>query len=304
RGGPSFRRRRGGDVSLRFVLLGHPVAHSVSPAIHHAAYASLGVAHRYELVDAQNEGEVAAAVEELRRGEIAGANVTIPWKRVALKLADAADASASAVGAANVLLHVPGRGIVAYNTDVLALREELALLSAEPRSIVVIGSGGAALAAVASCQALGARVGVVARRFRAQGQPQVAGSDEFVALGATILPWPEGDPSAAFLKFVCGADIVVQATSAGMHGADSGETVADLVPWADVPAECAAYDLVYNPAETPFLQRARAAGHRAEGGLGMLVGQAHAALKLWLGVSVPREPLYRAASAALAARLS
>ncbi len=287
-----------------FVLLGHPVAHSMSPAIHQAAYDALGVSHRYDLVDAADESQVAAAVEALRRGEIAGANVTIPWKRVALRLADAADPSASAVGAANVLVRSATRGIVAYNTDVLALREELALLVSAPRRIVVIGSGGAALAAVASARGLGAEVGVVARRFRPDASGSLSGSEEMTRLGATALPWPAPDADSAFLGYVRQADLVIQATSAGMHGADDGEAVAGLVPWSTMAAGAAAYDLVYNPSETPFLRQARAAGRRAEGGLGMLVGQARAAIELWLGATPPREPLLRAAEQALSARSS
>ncbi len=288
-------------MSLRFVLIGHPVAHSLSPAIHHAAYASLGLDHRYELVDAASEAEVAAVVEALRRRELAGANVTIPWKRSALRLADEADVSASSVGAANVLLRAPDGRIVAHNTDVPALRAELLTLHSAPRSILVIGNGGAALAAVVSCVGLGARVGVVARRFRAGAEP-FDGGREFERLGALLLPWPEGDPHARFAEFARAADLIVQATSAGMHGADSGEELADLVPWRDLAPECAAYDLVYVPAETPFLRRARAAGHPARGGLGMLVGQAREAIELWLGAKVAHEPLYDAATRALAAR--
>ncbi len=288
----------------RFVLLGHPVAHSMSPAIHQAAYDALGVSHSYELFDAADESQVRGAVEALRRREIAGANVTIPWKRVALRLADAADPSAAAIGAANVLVNDAVRGIVAYNTDVLALREELVLLVAAPRRVVVIGSGGAALAAVASARGLGAEVGVVARRFRPDPGGSLPGSEEMAGLGATVLPWPEPGADLAFHDYVCAADLVVQATSAGMHGADDGAAVAGLVPWPAMPAAAAAYDLVYNPAETPFLRRARAAGHRAEGGLGMLVGQARAAIELWLGASPPREPLFLAAERALSARAS
>jgi shikimate dehydrogenase len=287
-------------MSLRFVLLGHPVAHSMSPAIHHAAYDALGLRHRYELIDAPSEAEVASAVDALRRGEIAGANVTIPWKRVALRLADVADASASEIGAANVLVK-SGDRIVAYNTDVLALREELALLVPSPRRIVVIGSGGAALAAVASARGLGAEVGVVARSFDPKTKLATV-SEEFARLGAMPLTWPMLDPASRFHDFVRQADIVVQATSAGMHGADGGETVAGLVSWAELPAHAAAYDLVYNPPLTPFLKRARAAGRRGEGGLGMLVGQARAAIELWLGAAPPKEPLLAAAQAALAAR--
>ena len=75
---------------LTFVLLGHPVAHSVSPAIHGAAYRALGAPHRYEVRDCPTPEHVRAQVEAIRSGALAGANVTVPWKRLALELADRA----------------------------------------------------------------------------------------------------------------------------------------------------------------------------------------------------------------------
>src|SRR4051812_17819567 len=103
--------------SLTFVLLGHPVGHSVSPAIHSAAYRALGVAHRYEVRDCPTPEHVRAQVELLRAGKLAGANVTVPWKRVAFELADRADPSARATGVANVLSRDANGLITASNTD-------------------------------------------------------------------------------------------------------------------------------------------------------------------------------------------
>jgi shikimate dehydrogenase len=291
-------------VSLRFVLIGHPVAHSLSPAIHGAAYRALGLEHRYDLVDAPDEAAVAKVVDSLRRGEIAGANVTIPWKRVALRLADRAEPEAAAIGAANVLSRAADGAVVASNTDIVALERELALLCERPRAALVIGSGGAALAAVASCRRLGAEVFVVARRFAGE-LVSGEGADEFRNLSATPLAWPSDAASRSALESVASrADLVVQATSAGMHGADSGEGVVSLVPWRALPATAGAYDLIYVPEETPFLRAAKENARNARGGLGMLVGQARAALELWLGAEAPEEPLFAAARAALAARRS
>jgi shikimate dehydrogenase len=98
------------------------------------------------------------------------------------------------------------------------------------------------------------------------------------------------------------ADVIVQATSAGMHGADSGRAVADVIPWAKLPAGALAYDLVYNPPDTEFVRAARAHGLVASHGLGMLIGQAALAIEIWLGTAPPLEPLREAAEAALAAR--
>lgn len=293
-------------TTRRFVLIGHPVGHSLSPVIHQAAYAALALPHRYELCDCPDEAAVVAAVAALRRGDIAGANVTIPWKRLALKLADLVAPSAQRVGVANVLARGADGAIVAHNTDVPALVEEFQRLSGSVRRVLVIGAGGAAPAVVAAAQNAGAeRVLLSARKF-AFGQPESAWPHgaEFALQGAELLAWPDSDAraKARFREVAARLDLIVQCTSAGMHGADDGKQLADLVPFEHVPQSALAYDLIYNPPSTPFLERARASGLRAENGLGMLVAQAALAIELWLSVSVPRAPLLAAAQAALLAR--
>lgn len=291
-------------MSLRFVLFGHPVGHSLSPAIHGAAYRALGLDHRYELYDAEDAAAFARGVAALRAGEIAGANVTVPWKREALRLADRRDPSAERVGAANVLVRASDGAIVAYNTDVPALAAELTALHARPDTVLVLGSGGAALAAVAAALAANAKVvGVSARRWlRSIAPADWAHAEEFRRLGAELLPWPAEASAPELVELCRGVDVIVQATSAGMHGAEPGDTVARVVPWDVVPKGALAYDLVYNPAETEFLRAARSHGLSGSHGLGMLVGQAALAISLWLGVEPDRAPLLAAAQAALAAR--
>jgi shikimate dehydrogenase len=293
-------------VKKRFVLIGHPVGHSLSPAIHQAAYEALGLAHQYDLCDCPDEAAVERLVDELRAGKIAGANVTVPWKRVARKLADRVAPSAQRVGVANVLERSADGAIVAHNTDVPALVEEFQRLASTVRRVVVIGNGGAAPAVVTALQDAGAeRVALTARRFLAtESEASWPHAAQFLAQGASLLAYPESDARATtrFREVLARVDVIVQCTSAGMHGADDGEKLAQIVPWDHVPQSALAYDLIYNPATTPFLARARAAGLQAENGLGMLVVQAALAIKLWLNVSPPRDVLESAARAALAAR--
>jgi shikimate dehydrogenase len=289
-------------VTLRFALLGHPVAHSVSPAIHAAAYRALGLGHEYELRDVPDEAELARAVAVVRSGELAGANVTVPWKRAALGLADRADSTAADVGAANVLAREPGVGVVAHNTDVMALVEEVGALAPSPERVLVLGSGGGSLAAVAAARLLGARaIGVSARKWTLErDRASWPHADDVARLGAEPLPWGAGDGPLA--DFAARSDVVLQATSAGMHGAGPGDDVALVVPWSRLRKSSIAYDPVYNPADTEFQRCARDAGLVARGGLGMLVAQAARAFELWLGIAPPREPMMAAARGALLAR--
>lgn len=288
---------------LKFILIGHPVGHSLSPVIHHAAYDELGLrGNQYVAIDCPDPESVKEQMDAIRRGEVAGANVTVPWKRLALELSDELDDSAKSTGAANVLCGVGPEGarrVVAHNTDVPALSRELSRGTAKIRRAALIGSGGAALSAVAACRAIGAMdVAVVARRFR--GQRESWQVDELTRLGARPVAWPDDvRVESEWRSAVCQADLIVQSTTDGMAGATDGTTVERIVPWADVPKSAFAYDLVYNPAVTRFVAAARAHGLVAESGLGMLVGQAALAIELWLGERPPEEPMRAAASQAL-----
>lgn len=289
---------------MKFALIGHPVAHSLSPVIHRAAYLELGLAHEYELIDTPSEADVARVVAAVRSGELAGVNVTIPWKREAFAAADRRSALAESLGVANVLAREAGQ-LVAHNTDALALEVEFNRLVDTPRAIV-LGSGGAAPAVVAAIRSVGIReVYVSARRFE-PGVPRATwpGATDLLRLGAELLPWPGSSPAARadFAAHCERAGLVVQCTSAGMQGKDSGEPLAQLVPWAALPPDALAYDLVYAPLETPFLRVAREAGRRTAHGLNMLVGQAALAIEIWLGQRPAAEPLLAAALAELERR--
>jgi shikimate dehydrogenase len=287
--------------ALRFALIGHPVAHSISPELHGAAYASLGASHAYEKRDCPDEAAVRREVEALRRGDLAGINVTVPWKRVALALADRQHELAAQIGAANVLVREADGAIAAYNTDALALATELRGTSA-PRAVGIIGSGGAARAAVAASRSLGAdRVLVIGRRWvGGSSRDNWANASDFAALGAVVMAWPTAEGGSEWDAQVLDCDVIVQATSAGMKGADDGQLVSRVVPWSRLGADVIAYDVVYNPPVTPFLVAARAHGIEGRGGLGMLVGQAALSIELWLGVVAPRAAMAEAAERALA----
>jgi len=288
---------------MKFALMGHPVSHSLSPVIHQAAYRELGVEHEYGLIDAATEAEVDAVLVRLRAGELSGINVTIPWKRQAYAAAELRSPLTERLQVANVLATSAGK-LVAHNTDVLALEAELGRLVQTPRAFV-LGSGGAAPAVVAACRAAGIdEVFVTARRFQPGARESWPGASELAQLGAQSVAWPQGDAGAkAEFEGICaGCGLVVQCTSAGMDGADSGEAMARLVPWSQLRADALAYDLIYAPLETPFLRVAREAGRRTAHGLPMLVGQAALAIEIWLGQRPPLEPLLEAALQALAKR--
>jgi shikimate dehydrogenase len=260
----------------RFAVLGDPVAHSKSPLMHAAAYRALGLDCTYEAIRATPE-ELPRLVQALREGAYEGFNVTVPHKRRVLDLVDRVDGGATFVGAANTLVRARDGAIVAYNTDVPALAAELVELATSARgeiewrgsTAIVLGSGGAARAAVAAL-AISLGVGRVisrARRAVEGAAPLVPSSLDRMTL------------------------TVVQATSAGMQGADSGEEIARAVAWDDLPDGAIALDVVYAPPVTPFLRAAESRGLRCANGLGMLARQGALAANLWLGVPPPYEAM-------------
>ncbi len=293
-------------MSEQCILLGHPVEHSVSPAIHRAAYELLGLQATYRLCDAPSEMDVRHWVQRIRIGQVRGANVTVPWKQVALAEADRQDKSAAQVFAANVLALDDDGQVVAYNTDAWALADELRQKREDAGGLLenragalVVGSGGAAYAAVAACRAAGfAPVYVTARRFDpSEPETRWPGAQQFSALGGQLKSWP-GFRESVIEELAPELGAIVQATSAGMKGTQGGEELVRTLR-LDALHPSIAYDLVYNPSVTPFVARAWELGHSASSGLGMLVGQAAHAIEIWFGVRPPPAPLLEAAREAL-----
>ncbi len=261
-------------TSLWFAVLGSPVAHSKSPAMHAAAYRALDLPHAYERIET-SETELPERIEALRDGKYAGFNVTIPHKLRVLDLVDEIDESAKNVGAANTLVRTPQGKIRAYNTDVGAIEAELARLANDAtafrgKSAIVLGTGGAARAAISALTTLGAKPIIV--RGRNQG-----------SLANAPLEAPDAEPKDL--------RAVIQATSCGMEGAAPGSIVANAVAWETVPKEAIALDLVYAPPVTPFLEKAAQRGLVNDCGYGMLARQGALAFELWLGIPAPFEAM-------------
>lgn len=257
-------------------LLGHPVAHSVSPQLQSAAFGALDVDARYLAFDVP-PGALGAAVAGLRTLGFLGGNVTVPHKQAVLALADRLTSEAELVGAANTL-YWEGEQLVAHNTDasglLTVLREVVGLQAGD--HAVVYGAGGAARAAAVALGRLGARVRFGARR------PEAADEVQQLAEACGASPAEHGR-----------ARLVLNATPLGLHDERLPE------PWRSVTAEQVALDLVYGPAQTPFVADARAAGARAFDGLDLLLAQAAGSFTCWTGQPAPVDAMRQSALAAL-----
>ncbi len=283
-------------MTATIALLGHPVAHSISPPMQQAALDALGVDARYEAWDTP-PADLARAVAALRRGEALGANATVPHKVALLPLVDEVDPLAERVGALNTIVRRGGR-LYGANTDVAGVRRALAEagVRVEGAEAVLIGAGGAARAVVAALDAEGAARVTVANRTPSRAAALAA----LPRGGLEVRTAPLAPIGAPLREALARARLVIHSTPLGMlHGPDE-EAVPE--PAGLLAAGQAAFDLVYAPERTPFLRAAEAAGAQPVGGLGMLVHQGAESFRLWTGLEPPVEAMYEAAREALAAR--
>lgn len=267
-----------GETRLAGVI-GWPVRHSRSPAIHNAAFAARDLDWVYLSLPVP-PGEAPMAIEGMRALGIEGLSVTMPHKAAAAACLDDLTADAVALGAVNCISR-DGDRLVGDNTDgggfLDALRTDEGIDPAS-MAVVVVGAGGAARAVVRSLAQAGAGRVVVVNRDRGR------------AAAAAALAGPRGVVGDA--AALTDADLVVQATPVGM-GDDPGMAfdVSVLRP------ETVVVDLVYHPAVTPVMAAAATLGLRTVGGLGMLVHQAARAFERWTGVDAPIPAMAAAAGA-------
>lgn len=256
-------------------IIGWPVAQSLSPAIHNAAFAACGLDWTYVSI-AVRPGSVEEGIGLLRTLGVEGANVTMPHKRDVIPFLDEIADTAAAVGAVNTIARDRNR-LIGHNTDGDGFLRWLRCEGFDPagKRALILGAGGAARAVALALARAGAEVRVCARRT---GQ-----AAEVAALDAAIAAADWGEPGEA--------DLVVQSTPAR-----------DGLPLERLsfgPAVIAV-DLIYPPPPTRFVEAARAAAARAFDGLGMLVQQAALSFELWTGRAAPLDVMDVAARAALA----
>ncbi len=271
----------------RAVLLAHPAGHSLSPAMHDAAFEALGLDGRYEAWDVPPE-RLRDVIAELRdSSQLLGANVSVPHKLAVLALLDEVTPTARRLGAVNTIVR-RGRRLLGDNTDASGLAAAMAELERPPGKgrAVVLGAGGAARAALAVLLGAGCSVLVHNR------SPQRA--------AALVDAWRDaadvGVVDAAGLAVaVEAADWLVNTTTVGMHGGPGGSPL----PHGVLPASGTVVDLVYRPRPTPLLAAARAAGLATQDGVAMLVHQGAESFTAWTGHRPPLAAMRAAVERAL-----
>jgi shikimate dehydrogenase len=273
-------------------IFGHPVGHSLSPEIHNAAFAALGLPYVYVAHDVQ-PGCVARALDGIRVMGYRGLSVTIPHKVEAMAGVDEVDETARIIGCINTVVNENGR-LLGYNSDGRGAVNALCEAGHDPRGrrVVVLGSGGAAraIAVTISREAPPARLAILgvvdeelaqlASDVRQKGQSEVHSArltDESLAAELAT------------------ADLLLHCSPIGMHP----QTDKSLVPPQLLRPGLAVFDAVYNPRRTKLICDATAAGCATVLGLEMFLGQAYVQFELWTGQPAPRDVMRQVVEAKL-----
>jgi shikimate dehydrogenase len=247
---------------LRLVLLGDPVAHSLSPQVHTTALEAVGLDGTYTARRVDSEGFV-AALEELRGGRLDGANITMPHKGLAAGAADLLSSDAGRAQSVNTLVRREGR-IMGESTDVDGIRRAWGDLPEAP--VVILGTGGAAAAALLALEG---------RPLRVAGRRPEAAVELIERVGVDARPVEWSEPVEGM--------VVVNATPIGMRG----ESLPDRL----LAGARGLFDMPYATGQTPAVAAARSAGIPVVEGVEMLLHQAALSFRIWTGVDAPIEAM-------------
>jgi shikimate dehydrogenase len=275
-------------MTKRVVLIGHPVAHSLSGAMQQAAFDEQGIDASYELWD-RAPISLVESIGEIRGDDFLGANVTIPHKERVVPLVDRLTEEAQATGAVNTITR-EGRRLIGHNTDVPGFKVALDKLVGRqkmPRHAVVLGAGGGGRAVVYGLVREGFQRVVVFNRHLHRAEALVKHFGRSAAhMELRAMPWHESIIEAELAK----SKILVNATSIGLTGDVSP------IPGETIPPELLVLDLIYR--KTKLLRDAEAAGCVVADGELMLLHQGGAAFTLWTGRPAPIDVMQRALATA------
>jgi len=259
----------------RFVLagvMGWPVAHTRSPAIHNHWIATHGLKGAYVQLPVQ-PAHLEAAMRGLPALGFAGCNITVPHKVNAMALMDEVHPAARRIEAINTVVVREDGSLLGLNTDgmgyVQSLRDADPLWRADMGPALVVGAGGAARAMVVALL----DEGVPELRITNRSPEKAQAFRDAFGNRVTVVPWSERNAAMA------GVSLLVNTTTQGMHGQAALDVVLD-----ELPADAMVSDAVYVPLETPLLTAARRKGNRTVNGLGMLLNQARPGFNAWFGV--------------------
>ena len=261
-------------------LLGDPVSHTLSPLIQNSAFQKHGIDAVYVSFHVQS-GDLPAAVDGIRALDIAGANVTIPYKEAIIPLLDQIDPSARLIGAVNTIVINDG-SLIGYNTDASGFMNSIIQeLGFQPtgQNVLLLGAGGACRAAAVALASAGVKSITIANRslMKAKDLTHTL-STHFSSVQFSVVSYRD----ERYMEILSTADLVVNTTSVGLHGEKLS-----FFPLERIKGGALIFDMIYSSSETPLIRSAHLAGLRCVDGRGMLAAQGEDAFYLWTGIRLP-----------------
>ena len=285
-------------------LIGYPLKHSISPYFQQAALDYYRLDIRYEAWET-SPAQLQDRVNDLRKPQNVGANVTVPYKEAVLPLLDEVDDLASSIGAVNTIVKKDDR-LLGFNTDAYGFIEALdkeGHFDPEGKKVVILGAGGVAravgfvlvqrkVASLAITDGIFERASALAENL-VKYSKGASPSSKDLEPDITAFPWRNLSSAKTFDN----CDLIVHCTTIGMkHSSQEGQSPLSLEV---IPKNVLVYDVVYNPWLTPLLRLAQKAGANVLGGLHMLVYQGAASFKLWTGKKAPFDIMFNKAKEVL-----
>ena len=285
-------------------LIGYPIKHSISPFFQQAALDYYQLDIRYEAWETA-PAQLQEIVDDIRKSQNIGANVTVPYKETVLPLLDEVDELAGSIGAVNTIVKKVDR-LVGFNTDAYGFIEVLdkeGHFDPEGRKVFILGAGGVAravcfalvqrkVASLAITDGIFERASALAENLMNYTK-RISASPRELKTEINHLRWKKLS-SASTLN---NCDLIVHCTTIGMK--DSPQEGQSPLSLEVIPKNALVYDVVYNPWPTPLLKLAQRAGANTLGGLPMLVYQGAASFKLWIGREAPVDIMFNKAKEAL-----
>ena len=283
----------GGEFMIRSVgIIGNPLGHSISPVFQQAAFDYLKLNVEYKIWETSSS-DFQEVVQNLRKVECLGANITIPYKEEVIEYLDDLDPKAKLIGAVNTIVKNNNK-LIGYNTDAFGFIQSIKAnsnFSFKAKKALILGAGGAARAAAFSMIDEGINSLVIANRSLERANKLGEDISGFIEVETLDLK------SSYFEKFVGSSNLIVNASSVGMAHTDLNNQSLIKVDW--ISQGSLVFDMVYNPITTSLIADSRKAGLETINGLSMLIYQGAASFNLWTNRDAPIQIMIDAAEEAM-----
>ena len=269
-------------------VVARPIRHSISPFIHNYAFDASGINGVYVAWDIPEE-DLEESVQNVRRYDMFGINISMPYKQVVIPFLDELNQAAQLIGAVNTVVNRQGQ-LIGYNTDGYGFFKALEKddgFTVKDKIMTILGGGGAATSLIVQAALNGAKKINIFNQTQFLEETKAKAEKYAAATGVELEVFPVED-QALIQEKILESDLLVNATSVGMDGQSmviANNTV--------LPAGLRVADVIYQPFETPFLNYARSKGLKASNGLGMLLYQAAKAFELWTDQSMPTDQIWQ-----------